>query len=607
MSDLPESPVPARPAKDAPISTREALRYGTRLLREVVPLRWKAIALTLLCVVGVSGFTGALANSTKLVVDDVFGAGQQGAALRVALIIIGVAVGKSFFQYVTEVMNVVLKRSVAVSYQKQLFATVIRQELGFFSNQHAATQMVMVQMLGQSAGQSVVDVCNRMTVEILTLVALFTVMVLQDPMLALFSCLCVPPILWLVSRLSQRIRTLATTDAGLAAMFFSVGSEVLRGIKTVKSFQLESKSVARFNRAMEALEERALQFARVSASTVPIIEFLGGLMIGGFVVLASWLIASTDRTAGEFTAFLTAFLMAYKPAERLSAVWVEVQKSLMFVRQMYGVLDRAPQEKPYGTRTLDGAAPSVTLTDVSFSYGEGSPALRDVSLSIAPGERIAVVGRSGAGKSTLIDILQRFYDPQQGQVALGGIDLRELSREGLHDAVALISQDVFLFDGSLAENIAHGHPGASRAQLERAARIAQLDSLIARLPDGLDSPVGPNGSALSGGQRQRLSIARGVAKQAKVYIFDEITSALDGANERAVMAALVSELKDATLIFVTHRASTLAYVDRVLVLSDGQVAGFDVADRLMQACPAFRALFQTPQDTQGIEAPSSQF
>ncbi|MFW2590192.1 ABC transporter ATP-binding protein [Sagittula sp. SSi028] len=583
---------PLDPAAEAPVSTKEAVRIGVRLLRAVLPVHWKTIALTLLSIVGVSTFTGALANSTKLVVDDVFGADQQGAALRVALIIVGVAIGKSFFQYITEVLRVVLQRSVSVTYQKQLFATTLRQELGFFGNQHPATQMVMVQMLGQSAGKVVVDVCNRMTVEILILVSLFMVMLLQDPLLTLFSCICVPPILWLISNLSQRMRNLATTDAGLAAMFFSVGSEVLRGIKTVKSYQLETKSVARFNTAMEAMEERALQFAKVTAATLPIIEFLGGLVIGGFVVFASWQIAETDSTAGEFTAFLTAFLMAYKPAERLSGVWVELQKSLMFARQMYGQLDRIPREKPYGTKTLGDAAPKVTLDQVSFSYGQDAPALRNVSLSIGAGERIAVVGKSGAGKSTLIDILQRFYDPREGQVTLGGIDLRELSREGLHDVVALISQDVFLFDGTLAENIAHGHPGASREDLERAARIAQLDGLIARLPDGLDSPVGPNGSNLSGGQRQRLSIARGVAKRAKVYIFDEVTSALDGANERAVMEALVSELEDATLLFVTHRASTLPYVDRVLVLSDGQVAGFDRADQLMQDCGPFQALFR---------------
>lgn len=584
MSEQPQTP-------DAPaLSGREAVRAGMRVLREVVPLRWKAIVLTLLAIIGTSAFTGALANSTKLIVDDVFGADQQGAAMRVALIIIGVAIGKSFFQYITEVLRVTLQRAVSVSYQKRLFANALKQELGFFATQHAAKQMTMVQMLGQGAGKLVVGVCNRMILEVLTLVALFIVMLLQDPLLTLFSCICVPPILWLVSTLSKRVRAIANADTGVAAMYISVGTEVLRGIKTVKSYQLEQKSVSRFNAAMEVMEERALRFAKVTAATIPVIEFLGGLVIGGFVVFASWQIEVSDNTAGEFTAFLIAFLMAYKPAERLSGIWVELQRSLIHVQRMYEMLDRAPLEKPYGSKTLEDAAPTVTLDNVSFSYGKDAPALRNVSLSIGAGERIAVVGKSGAGKSTLIDILQRFYDPQEGQVTLGGIDLRELSREGLHDAVALISQDVFLFDGTLAENIAHGHPGASREDLERAARIAQLDGLIARLPDGLDSPVGPNGSNLSGGQRQRLSIARGVAKRAKVYIFDEVTSALDGANERAVMEALVSELKDATLIFVTHRASTLPYVDRVLVLSDGQVAGFDDIDHL-RGCEEFLLLF----------------
>ncbi|WP_425072072.1 ABC transporter ATP-binding protein [Sagittula sp. S175] len=589
MSDLPNDPTAPKA-----LSSAEALSYGKRLLREVVPQRWKLILLTLLSIIGVAGFTGALANSTKLIVDDVFGAGNQGAALRVALIIVGVAVGKSFFQYITEVLKVMLMRSVAVVYQKRLFANVIRQELGYFNAQHSSVQMVMVQMLGQSTGVMVSDVCNRLVVEVLTVAALFTVMLLQDPLLTLICSLIVPLILWLVSALSKRIREIASADAGLAAQFFSVGVEVLRGIKTVKSFQMERKSVARFNASMEALEERGLQFARITASTIPIMEFLGGVVIGAFVIFASWQIATTDRTAGELTAFITAFLMAYQPAERLSAVWVEVQKSLVFVRQMYNLLDRAPLEKPYGDKVLDEVQPSVHLQDVSFSYGGDAPALRNVTLDIAAGERIAVVGPSGAGKSTLIDILQRFYDPQEGTVSIGGIDLRDVSRESLHASIALISQDVFLFDGTLAENIAHGRPGATRAELEAAARIAQLDSLIARMPEGLDSQIGPNGNALSGGQRQRLSIARGVAKRAKVYIFDEVTSALDGANERAVMSALVSELKGATLIFVTHRASTFDYVDRVAVLSEGHLAGFDRPEALSQDNAAYQALFHEP-------------
>lgn len=572
-------------------SSTHMTRVARRLVREVIPTRWRILALSLVCMIGVGAFTGALAYATKFIVDDVFSASDTSAAWRVALLLAGIAVFKAGFQYANEVIVVVMRRGIGVQYQKALFAKTVRMDMAYFAGEQAPTQMLLIRNLGMSSGSAFVGICNKMTVEVITVAALFVVMFLQNPWLTVICSLCVPVIIGLVAWLSAKVRGVATQEAGAAALFFATGAEVFRGIKTVKSYQLEDKSRARFNAGLDQVESLMFRFARITSATLPIVEFLGGLVIGLFVIFASWQVTSTEATAGEFTAFVTAFLMAYKPAERLSDIWVKVQKDLVYVARMYIMLDTKPKSLPYGQERLSDPSAPLSVDGLSFSYGGDVPALKEVSFAFKPGERVAVVGQSGAGKSTLIDLLQRYYDPSAGAVRLGETDLQSLSSKALHDHISFISQDIFLFDGTIADNIRDGRRDASRDEIEAAARMAGLGEVIASMPEGIDTPVGPNGAALSGGQRQRVSIARGIIKRAGLFIFDEITSALDAQTERDVMTRLVKELGDATLLFITHRPATLDYVDRVLVLKEGRVAAFGPAEELRKHNAEFRMLF----------------
>ncbi|WP_425072071.1 ABC transporter ATP-binding protein [Sagittula sp. S175] len=574
------------------ISSREALSNGWRVIREALPAFWKLYAVSVVCMVGVAFFTGALANSTKSIVNGVFVNDTPGAAVRVALLVIGVSAAKSLFTYGAALIGAIFNRSISIRYQKELFEHLLKQDVAYLAKEHPPRQMSLLMQIGRASGRVVMGICNKAVVEVLTLIALLWVMILQDPMMTLLCGLVFPVIFGLVSILSQKIRRATKHELKLAGRYFQVGAEIFDGIKTVKSFQMEDASVERFNAAVDKMEKRTMQVARISATTTPMMELLGGLVIGLFVMYGAWQTIDGGRTPGEFAAFITAFLMAYQPAERLSKLWVEMQKQMVLVTQMYSVLDREPIEMRYGTADLPAdRTPEIALKDVSFDYGDDAPALRDVNTVIAPGARVAVVGSSGAGKTTLIDILQRFYDPQLGAVTLDGTDLRQISHEALHRSIAFISQDVFLFDGTIAQNIADGNPDATRAQIAEAAERACLNELIASLPAGLDSPVGPNGSALSGGQRQRLAIARGIVKHARIYIFDEVTSALDPQNERAVMASVIDALQGATLIFVTHRPSTLAYVEKVMVMSEGRLIACDTPEALSRTNAAFRSLF----------------
>jgi ABC-type multidrug transport system fused ATPase/permease subunit len=574
-----------------PASEQSSTQIAIRLLREAIPPRWKLYALSFVCMLGVAGFTAALAWSTKLIVNDVFVAGNASAAIGVAILLVGIAVGKSFFQYFNAVIQVMFNRSVAAGYQKRIFRNFVHKDVWFFLGTHSATFMAQVRFFGQSCGTAVVTLSNKFLTDMLTLMALVGVMIAQDPLMSLVCLVLFPTIFALISYLSRRIKAIARAEVKLAGAIFSVGAEAFEGIRTLKGYGLEKKTIAKFDGAVEEMEARILKIARVSSATMPIMEILGGLVIAGFVLYAAWQTITVGKTPGEFTAFITAFLMAYQPAERVSKMWVDTQKSLVMVQQMYEAMEAPPRRPMGGSESLDGCAPSISIRDVSFEYEVDAPAVRSVSVEIEAGEKIAIVGRSGAGKTTLIDLLQRFYDPTAGAILIGGRDLRMVSEPAMRRYIALISQDVFLFEGTIRENIRDGRPDASDEEVARAAHLAALDSVIDALPAGYETEVGPNGSNLSGGQKQRVGIARAILRDAQVYIFDEATSALDGDNERLIMRNIMRELSGATVIFVTHWPSTLQYVDRVLMLEQGEVVAFDTHEALVAANPPYRALF----------------
>ena len=575
--------------------SRYSILSGRRLLNDMLARNWKLLACSILFLIGVSIFTAALAASTRLIVNDVFVAEDADAAIRVAGIVVIVAFCKALFQYANTVSQIMLTRSVSVSIQKRLYSRVIHNDVADFIGIHANDLMAKIRLYGVSAGNAFVIITNRMLTEALTMIALFGVMFYQDVWMTLLCTLILPLIFGLVSYLSRKVRSISAEEATLSGRYFAIGSEALSGIKTVKSYSLEQKSIQRFNSAVDQLENRIFSIVRISSVTGPLMEFLGGLVIGAFVVYAAWQTITNGKTPGEFTAFITAFLMAYEPAKKISKYWVELQKSLVQTGNLYEILDAENALNEKGIiGNLDGSS-VLRFSDVSYTHDGSTNVLQNISLSISPGEFVAVVGKSGSGKSTLIDLIMRFYDPSNGVVSLGGHDLRDISRQSLKQFIALVSQDVFLFDGTIRENINDGNASASVEQIMKAIQFASLHDVILDLPSGIETDVGANGTNLSGGQKQRVGIARARVKNASLYIFDEATSALDAENERNILANLSQVKGNATILFVTHRATALEFADRVLFLDSGEIVGFDTYRELLNSNEKFRLLFTDAQ------------
>ncbi|RYH10208.1 ABC transporter ATP-binding protein [Tropicimonas sp. IMCC6043] len=587
-------------------------QIAKRLILESIPSRWKMYVLSIALMIGVATFTSALAWSTKLIVNEVFVSGSFGKAWSVAALVVGVSAALSLCEYGNAVIGKMLNRSISSQYQRELFNALVEKDISFF-DRHPAAMMQQVFMSGRMAASVVVRLCNNMLTDALTLVGLVGVMVVQDPVMSVTGVVLFPLIFLLITTLSKRIKKIAQSEATLIGLVHSVGVETFQGIKTVKSYELEDRTKSRFSDAVQALEDRILSIARITSATMPFMQLLGGLVLGLYVLYASWQTIAHGKTPGEFTAFISAFLLAYQPAERLSKGLVDIQNAIVLSDTMFKIIEIPVRLKSTGTTTLEGKLASLEFDNVSFTYGDRVPAVREVSFQLEAGDNVAIVGRSGAGKTTTIDLIQRFYDPTHGVVRIGGVDLRELSNEALRNATALISQEVFLFEGTIRANILDGRRDATEDEIWEVVREAQLAQVIAEMPQGLDTKIGANGVGLSGGQKQRVGIARALLKRSKIVIFDEATSALDGESEREILSRAVSSNPDKTMIFVSHRPAILQWVDKVMLMEGGRLLAMDSHENLMANFPIYRSLFNisdeeeqnAPEESETIEEESA--
>lgn len=516
--------------------------------------------------------TAASAWIMKDVINEVFINRDAVMVYTIAATVMLIFTIKGVATYGQIVMLARIGHSIVASLQRRIFRRLTEHDLTFFDKAELGDLAVRINKGATSANAVIEMIVITLGRDILTLIGLLIVMVAQDPVLSLFAFVIMPPAVIAVSFLVKRVRKHARLQFVSSAQIVSVLQETTLGIRIVKAFGVEGAMQRRMDVAIDDVQKQSNKIMALTARTSPLMETLGGFAVALVIFYGGYSVIELDKDPGAFFAFITALLLAYEPAKRLARLHVNLNKALVGVGMMYELLDTKPAlVNQAGAKDLDVSDGTVVFKNVVFAYGD-SPALGGLTLTAEAGKTTALVGASGAGKSTLFALLERFYDPTSGTISIDGQDIRTVTIESLRQHLAVVSQDTYLFNISLQDNIALGRPDASPSDIEQAARDAYAHDFIMELPDGYDTLAGEGGTNLSGGQRQRIAIARAMLRNAPILLLDEATSALDAESEAKVQAALRRLMARRTTLVIAHRLSTVRYADVIHVLDRGQVA-----------------------------------
>jgi subfamily B ATP-binding cassette protein MsbA len=408
-------------------------------------------------------------------------------------------------------------------------------------------------------------------------------MAVQDPVMSLFSIIVVPPAMLILRKMIRRIRTIAHHQFTGTTRILETLQETVQGIRILKAFTLEDGMRARFDAHVAELEKESNKWARVAHRSGPLMEALGGFAIAGALIYGGFRVIETGATPGQFFSFLAAFMLAYEPAKRLARLNIDLNSGLVGVRILFDVIDHPPTEQPDDEKpALKLSTARVEFANVQFAYRPGERVIRNLSFLAEPGKMSALVGPSGGGKSTILNLMLRLYEVDGGVIAIDGQNIAAVSRRSLRSQLAYVGQDVFLFHGSVRENIALGRAGATEAEIVAAAKAAYAHDFIMAFPRGYDTQVGEHGLQVAGGERQRIAIARALLKDAPIILLDEATASLDSESERQVQGAIEHLCQGRTTIVIAHRLHTVVDADRIFVIEDGTVVESGRHDELLR-------------------------
>jgi ATP-binding cassette subfamily B protein len=497
---------------------------------------------------------------------------------------------------------------IVASVQTRLFDHLLVQNMAFFQDRHSAEFMSRLAIAATSIRDTLQLLITSAGRDLLTLLGLVGVMIVQDPLMSLIALSLMPIGGYGLASLIKSVRLLARRSFDGSAQILEIMQEAMQGLRIVKSFNLEPEMRRRMRAAVDEVEQVANHMSASMAIASPLADLLGGVAIAVVIFYGSWRVSIAHADAGSFFSFVAALLMAYEPAKRLARLNLEIQNGLAAAKLVYEILDR-PEAEP-----LVGAGPRlqvgfgrISFEHVSFAYRDGEPVLKDLCLVGEADRTTALVGPSGGGKSTVLALLQRFYDPCEGRIAIDGCDIAGVDLASLRAHIAFVSQDVFLFCTSIAENIALGRPGATQAEIIAAARKAHAHDFILSFAAGYATSVGERGLHLSAGQRQRISIARAILKDAPILLLDEPTAALDSESEHAIAMAMRDLRKGRTTIVVAHRLQTVVGADQIHLIEDGRVVESGTHAELIACSGKYCAFFQKQfEQTRAARTPAEE-
>jgi ATP-binding cassette, subfamily B, bacterial MsbA len=477
--------------------------------------------------------------------------------------------------------------------QSKMFARLLQHNLAFFAERHSSEFMARLTTGAAAASQVLNLLVTSIGRDLLSLIGLATVMAVQDPIMSLFSVIVVPPAMLVLRKLIKRIRTIAQHQFTGNTRILETLQETVQGIRIVKAYTLEDSMRARFDAYVAELEKESNKWARVAYRSSPLMEGLGGFAIAGALIYGGFRVIETGATPGQFFSFLAAFMLAYEPAKRLARLNIDLNSGLVGVRILFDVVDHPPTEAPdIDKAPLKLSAARVEFANVQFAYRPGEKVIRNLSFLAEPGKVTALVGPSGGGKSTILNLILRLYEVDGGAITIDGQNTAAVSRHSLRSQVAYVGQDVFLFRGSVRDNIAVGRPDATESEIVAAAKAAYAHDFIMAFPRGYATEVGEHGLQLAGGERQRISVARALLKDAPVILLDEATAALDSESERQVQGAIEHLCQGRTTIVIAHRLHTVVDAHRIFVIEDGTVVESGRHDELLRKSGRYASFYR---------------
>ncbi len=553
-----------------------------RLLREQGSRHWRGYLFAFFCMALMAGSTASSAWVMRDVIDKVFIDKNMTSLWQIAIFLVFISLLKGASAYGQQVALARVANAIVADVQKRVFDKMLSMTVGYFGARHSTDFIARQSFIGQSASSALNLIITAFSRDSLTLIGLVSVMVLQDPALAVLALVFMPIAVIASRKLGLRVRKIRGGEfVGFAQIVESM-QEAVQGVRIVKAFTMEKLLSARQASAIGFFEQAANKVAAVSARSSPLMETLGGLAIALVVFYGGWSVIASDRAPGAFFSFITAVLLAYEPAKRLARLQVDLNGALVGVSMLFEFLDETEVEPNlYDGPPLRVSKGEIEFKDVAFAYRSEEPVLRGLEFKAEAGQMTALVGRSGGGKSTVMALLLQYWAPQGGRILIDGQDIATVSRASLRQQIAYVSQDTYLFKGTIRDNIAVGKEGATDDEVIAAATAAHAHEFIEKFDDGYQTDAGENGAQLSGGQRQRIAIARAFLKNAPILLLDEATSSLDTESERAVQDALGNLREGRTTLVIAHRLSTIRSADKICVVSEGRVLEEGAHQQLM--------------------------
>ncbi|SDA50387.1 ATP-binding cassette, subfamily B [Mesorhizobium qingshengii] len=560
-----------------------------------------AYIFTILCLLTVSATTALSAWIMSPVVNQIFYERRGDLIPWICAALLGAFILRGLAGYGQAVTMARIGNNLVARYQQRIFNHLMKLGVSFFNDTRSGRLAAQINENVNGIRDLLSMTVTSIARDAVSLVGLVGVMIYQDPVLSLSSLLIGPPLIYTVTYLMRRVRRITRESVQINSRLIGAMQEATQGIAIVKAFTMEDELARRIGKLANDAEQRSNKIARVSERLTPISEMLAGVAFASVIAYSGYRATVLGQPPGAVFSFITALTLAYDPARRLARMQVGMERALVNARMIYELLDLEPQQGDVaGAAEAKFTSGEVRFNNVSFRYVEEAPVLQDLTFVAAAGKVTAIVGASGAGKTTLVALLQRFHDVEAGTIEIDGQDISKVTKQSLRNSIAYVSQQPYLFEGSIRDNIRYGRLSATDAEIEQAARQAAADDFIRQQPQGYDTPVGENGVTLSGGQRQRVSIARAIVRQAPILLLDEATSALDNEAEARVQQALTTVMEGRTTIVIAHRLSTVVNADHIVVMEQGRLVEEGTHASLMADPHSVYARFHRVQGIKGL-------